>query len=257
LDFFIVLYNSTMSRPSPSPKLLFLLDYDGTLTDFKKNPEHSKLPPSVKKILKSLRRRHPVIFISGRYIDSLERVSGLKKFPMVGTHGFEARNFPGRFKPASPAQEKRFRKEAANLWKHLGKLQAEFPEIHIEKKPFSSTIHYRGIPMPPPKEKALRRRFHEILSQAVTPRFWAVMEGKKMIEAFPRGFSKGKTVRMILERYPGALPIYAGDDLTDITVFKVLGKNGLKVSVGHRIPKNQSDLRFDSPKEFLRWLENF
>jgi len=246
-----------MRRRLLSPKLLFLLDYDGTLTDFTRNPEHSKLTPDAKKILARLRKKYPVIFISGRYLDSLEQVSGLKKLPMVGTHGFEARNFPKNFHLASPAQERRFRKEAAVLWKHLQALLTEFPEIHIEKKPFSSTLHYRGIDLPPQREKALHRRFHKILKSAVTHRFWGVMEGKKMIEAFPKGFSKGKAVEKILETYPGALPIYAGDDLTDITVFKVLGKNGLKIAVGHRIPKGHYDLHFNSPKEFLNWLDNF
>lgn len=240
-----------------SPKLLFLLDYDGTLTDFKRNPEHSKLPPDAKKILERLRRKYPVALISGRYLDSLQRVSGLKNLPMVGTHGFEARNFPKRLKIASVSQERRFKKEAASLWEHLKGLHAEFPEIHVEKKPFSSTLHYRGVQMGPEREKRLRLRFNQILAKAVTRRFWDVMEGKKMIEAFPKGFSKGKAVQKILEAYPGALPIYAGDDLTDITVFKVLGKKGLKIAVGSRIPKNHYDLKFGSPKEFLRWLENF
>ena len=246
-----------MRRHSLPIKLLFLLDYDGTLTDFKKNPEDSKLTPAAKKILGRLRRKYPVIFISGRYLDSLEQVSGLKQLPMVGTHGFEARNFPRGFRLATPAQEHLFKKEAAVLWKHLQTLPAEFPEIHIEKKPFSSTLHYRGIDLSPPREKALHRRFHQILNGAVTRRFWGVMEGKKMIEAFPKGFSKGKAVEKILESFPGALPIYAGDDLTDITVFKVLGKKGLKIAVGQRIPKGQVDLHFDSPKEFLGWLDNF
>ncbi len=246
-----------MKQLPGSQKLLFLLDYDGTLTDFKKNPEDSRLTPAAKKILARLRKKYPVIFISGRYLDSLEQVSGLKKLPMVGTHGFESRHFPEGFKLASPAQERRFKKEAAVLWKHLQSLLAEFPEIHIEKKPYSSTLHYRGIDLAPRREKALHRRFHQVLKGAVTRRFWGVMEGKKMIEAFPKGFSKGKAVEKILESFPGSLPIYAGDDLTDITVFKVLGKRGLKIAVGQRIPKSQYDLQFDSPKEFLNWLDNF
>ncbi len=246
-----------MKLPTASPKLLFLLDYDGTLTDFKRNPEHSKLPAPVKKVLRRLSRKYPVIFITGRYLDSLERVSGLRNFPMVGTHGFEARNFPSGFRPATSAQEGYFKKEAASLWKHLQILRSEFPGIYIEKKPFSSTLHYRGVRMAPSKAKKLHHRFNEIFGQTVTRSLWHLMGGKKMIEALPKGFSKGKTVRKILERYPGALPIYAGDDLTDITVFKVLGKRGLKIAVGHRIPKHLSDLRFDSPKEFLSWLKNF
>lgn len=246
-----------MSQSSTSPKLLFLLDYDGTLTDFNRNPEHSKLPPAAKKIVNRLRRKYPVVFISGRYLDSLQRVSGLSRLPMIGTHGFEARNFHKGFKLATAAQEGRFKKEASRLWKNLQALFSEFPEIHIEQKPFSSTLHYRGVSMPPQKEKELSRRFEAILRKTVTRRLWDVMRGKKMIEAFPKGFSKGKAVQKLLKAYPGTLPIYAGDDLTDITVFKVLGNKGLKIAVGPRIPKHHYDLQFDSPKQFLGWLKNF
>ncbi len=246
-----------MKASNPPPKLLFLLDYDGTLTDFKRNPNHSRLTPAAKKVLERLRRKYPVIFISGRYLDSLGKVSGLPGIPMVGTHGFEARNFPKGFRFATAAQERRFKKEARRLWERLQALRGEFPEIHIEKKPYSSTLHYRGVDMPPARVKKLHRRFNEIFRKAVTRRLWSLMEGKKMIEAMPKGFSKGKAVAKILKLYPGALPIYAGDDLTDLTVFKALGKKGMKVAVGGRIPKDMADLWFGSPREFLDWLGIF
>jgi trehalose 6-phosphate phosphatase len=78
-----------------------------------------------------------------------------------------------------------------------------------------------------------------------------------MLEAKPRGFSKGQAVLKILEKFPGHFPIYAGDDLTDLSVFNALGKNGLKIAVGHRLPKTSTDMRFDSPRQFLKWLKEF
>lgn len=238
-------------------RLLILLDYDGTLTDFSKNPDHSRLSPSARALLKRLRRKHPVIFISGRFLKSLRKVSGLKDFPMVGTHGFEARNLPGGLRMATPALERRFKKEAARLWKEVQILREEFPDIHIEQKPFSSTLHYRGISIPPSQVKKLHRTFNRIFFKTVTRKWWTLQKGKKMIEAMPRGFNKGKAVKKILERFPGYTPLYAGDDLTDISVFKVLGKKGIKIGVGHRIPKRFVDIRLESPKHFLKWLERF
>src|SRR5690349_15064562 len=79
----------TTPRNLPTPKLLFLLDYDGTLTDFKKNPDHSRISPATRSLLFRLQKKHPVIMVSGRYVDSLIKVSGLKGIPMIGTHGFE------------------------------------------------------------------------------------------------------------------------------------------------------------------------
>lgn len=246
-----------MNPLSLPPKLLFLLDYDGTLTDFKRNPEHSRLSPSVQKILRRLQKKHPVIFVSGRYLESLGKVSGLPRIPMVGTHGFESRNFPKGFWLATPVQERLYKKEAARLWEALRVLFREFPGIHIEKKPYSSTLHYRGVKMAPARIKKLRLRFNEIFKKTVTRRLWDLMEGKMMIEAKPKGFSKGRAVLNILRLYQGRLPIFAGDDITDISVFKLIKGKGLRVVIGDRVPKKWGDLRFKTPGKFLDWLKNF
>lgn len=239
------------SRP-----LLILLDYDGTLTDFKKNPEHSRISPKTRSLLRRLRKKHPVLFVTGRYIDSLVKVSGLRDFPVVGTHGFEGRRLPGGLRLAHPKLEKRFRKEAARLWKALQILSRRFPGIHIERKPFSSTLHFRGLDFAPAVVRRLNGDFKALFRKAVTPRIWKLQAGKQMIEAMPKGFSKGKAVRAILKRFPRHLPLYAGDDIGDISVFKVLVKKGLRIAVGKRIPKRHSDLRFEKPEDLIEWLKN-
>jgi len=246
-----------MKQISTPPKLLFLLDYDGTLTDFKKNPEHSHIPASVRSLLNRLRGKYPVILVSGRNTEGLKKVSGLRGFPMVGTHGFEEKNLPGGARLSSPALRLRFKKEALELWKNLQVLHRQFPGIHIEKKPYSSTLHYRGLSLTPAAQRSLQGRFKRILGETVTNRLWATQNGKMMIEAKPKGFSKGKAVLKIAKTFPGYLPIYAGDDFTDLTVFRALGSAGLKIAVGDRLPKSSYDLRFDSPADFIKWLQMF
>ena len=242
---------------SPSTPLLLLLDYDGTLTDFTVDPEKSNISNSIRALLRRLQRNNPVILVSGRYISGLERVSGLRHFPMVGTHGFEAKGLPGGLRFASLSLQRRFKKEAAALWRAIRPLHAKYPGIHIERKPYSSTLHYRGIPMSPSQVRNLHLDFGRVFRSTVTHRLWTLQDGKKMIEAMPKGFSKGKAVLKILNRFPGRLPIYAGDDITDISVFKVLGKKGLRVAVGKRIPERWCDIRFKNPREFLQWLAQF
>jgi trehalose 6-phosphate phosphatase len=244
-------------KTTRSPKFVFLLDYDGTLTDFHKNPDHSRISAATRSILRRLRRKYPVIFVSGRNVDSLSKVSGLKDFPTVGSHGFEAKNLPGNITLSTRALQKKFRREAELLWKAFQSLKKPFPEIHIEQKPFSSTIHYRGIPFSPAQEKELRRRFHQIVEKTVSPKLWSLQEGKKMLEIKPKGFSKGLAVLKIMKRFPHALPLYAGDDLNDIPAFQALGDKGLKVAVGNSIPKGLYNLRFDSPGDFVYWLKAF
>lgn len=259
------IYNARMpkkktlwSKTTPLPRrLLFLLDYDGTLTDFVRDPEKSFISPKVRGLLRRLRRKHPVILVSGRYLRSLKRVSGLKEFPMVGTHGFESQELPGGLRLATPAQKRRYQREAGILWRNLQALKRKYPEVHIEHKPFSSTLHFRGTGYGAARIRGLHRDFRKVYRTSVTTRHWALMEGKKMIEAKPKGFSKGKAVRKILERVPDRFPIFAGDDVTDIQALKALGRKGLRIAVGDRIPRRYHDLKFASPKAFLGWLGVF
>jgi trehalose-phosphatase len=242
---------------TPKPKLLFLLDYDGTLTDFSKDPEQSRISPSIRALLYRLRRKHPVILISGRYVKSLIRVSGLRGFSIVGTHGFEADRLPGGLQMAPIALRRKFKGEAAALWRGVKVLLRRYPGIHIERKPFSSTLHYRGSNLSPAQESRLHRDFHLIFRKTVTKRIWTLQDGKKMIEAMPKGFSKGRAVRILLNKFPGYLPIYVGDDISDFSAFKALGKLGLRVAVGNRVPRRYYDLRFDSPPALVNWLKTF
>lgn len=236
---------------------LFLLDYDGTLADFKRNPEHAKLSAKARRVLRQLSRKYPVIFISGRYLKSLRKVSGLPHFPMVGTHGFESRSLPNRLRLATLAQERFFAKEAQQLWNAVQPLLRRFPGIHIEHKPYSSTLHYRGLPLTPRQVRDLEGDFRALFRQSVKLSRWDLMKGKKMLEAKPRGFDKGKAVRKIVRHFPKHRVVYAGDDITDISVFKVLGKRALRVTVGDRIPARYSDLRFPTPEALVEWLAGF
>ena len=234
--------------------LLILLDYDGTLTDFKSNPELSNISPSTRALLYRLQRLHPVIMVTGRNADSLEKVSGLRGIPIVGTHGFEARNLPGKIQFAAETARRLFKEEAERLWRKASGLKRRYPGIHLEKKPYSSTLHFRGGRLTTGQIRKLVREFKTLFNQTVTRGRWTLQDGKKMIEAMPKGFSKGKSVRKILKKFPGRFPLYAGDDLGDISAFKGLGKKGLRIAVGKRIPGKFIDRRFGKPRDFIEWL---
>jgi len=239
------------------PKLIFLLDYDGTLTDFDRNPDHSRLSSETRRILERLRMKYPVILVSGRNVKSLRAVSNLKDFPLVGSHGFEAFRLPGSVKLSTAAQQRAFGHEAGLLYKAFHQLQEHFPGLHIEQKPFSSTVHYRGLSLSADQELELKKMFHSIVKKTVSPKRWTLQDGKKMLEVKPRGFSKGQAVLKLLKQFPGALPLYAGDDLTDISAMKALGSRGLKVVIGDRIPQGLANLHFERPDDFVYWLKAF
>ncbi|HTA77669.1 MAG TPA: trehalose-phosphatase [bacterium] len=238
-----------------SRSLLFLLDYDGTLTDFKNDPNHSRLVPATRAVLYQLRKKHAVVIVTGRYVAALTRLSGLKNFPIIGTHGFEARNLPGGLRFASLSQEKRYHREAAAIWKAVKNLHRAYPGIHIEEKPFSSTLHYRGAHLSPTTIKKLEKEYIHLCRKSVTAGLWSFQSGKSMVEVMPKGFSKGRSVRKLLKKLPNHFAVSAGDDIADISVFKALGKNGLKVAVGSRIPRKYYDVKFKTPRQLTAWLK--
>ena len=239
------------------PKLLFLLDYDGTLADFTHDPEDSNITSGQRKILLRLAQRYPVILVSGRYAASLRRVSGLKRIPIVGTHGFEADHMPKCIRFTTPTQERLYRRDAERVWRAVKNMPRLFPGIHIEKKPFSSTLHYRGLRLTRAQEKNIWKEYRKRFRKAATPGAWELKPGKQMIEALPKGFNKAKSVKRVLEAYPGHFPIVAGDDPADHQAMKVVGKKGIKIEVGHRIGPKGVDLRFDGPPQFWNYLKHF
>ena len=107
-------------------------------------------------------------------------------------------------------QEGHYRREALRLWRSVQDLPRVFPGIHIEKKPFSSTLHYRGMKLTAGQEKRIWKVYRERFNRSVIQTGWELHPGKKMIEALPKGFSKAGAVARILKAYPGYLPTWPG-----------------------------------------------
>jgi trehalose-phosphatase len=172
----------SLSRPSPrnTDRFVLFFDYDGTLTDFKKDPNRSLLPASTRKLLQQLRRKHTIVIVTGRNLDRLYEVSGLKGFPAVGTHGFECRHLPAGLRFASAAQQKKYRRESLALWKAVQDMASSVAGVHIEKKPFSSTLHYRGANLSPQAQEDLVHEYVRRCRKVMTPGLWTLQRGKKM-----------------------------------------------------------------------------
>jgi trehalose 6-phosphate synthase/phosphatase len=243
--------NSTVTSKKP---LLFLLDYDGTLTDFKKDPNRSFLSPRARQVLVKLQKKHAVVIVTGRNLDRLYEVSGLKSFPAVGTHGFETRYLPRGLRFTSQAVEKKYRLEASAIWKRVKDLHLQYPGIHIEKKPFSSTLHYRGTNLSLKETQKLEWEYKRLCLQAITTKLWKFQSGKQMVELMPRGFSKANAVKKLLAYYPEHFPLFAGDDIGDIPTLGLVKKKGLAIAIGNRIPQSAQNLHFDKPRQLIAWL---
>lgn len=233
--------------------VVLVFDYDGTLVPLKKTPEEARLDAEGKKLLQELRRRgFPVILLSGRDLPSLRKASRLKRFPMIGSHGFEVANLPGVVL-SNLSLRRRVARNVRVLRRKTYRLFQD-PGLFVEKKPYSITLHYRNASLNPQQENALKEKFKRLFSKAASKKIFDFQEGKKIIEAKPRGFSKAKALRAIKRAFPGRILFYAGDDLTDLEGLRGLGKKDFFAGVGARIPRHRCDIHLKTPAAFRHFI---
>jgi trehalose-phosphatase len=234
-------------------KNLFLfLDYDGTLTPIVSRPELAICPPEVKRHLERLRDLPGVYLaiISGRSLDDVREKVGISNIIYVGNHGLEIENPAGRHKKILASARKG---ELERITQHLQNSLKEIPGILFEEKGVILSVHYRNVP----------QQFSTKVLQVVEAELqqwrdrWRMASGKMVLEIRPKiDFNKGTAVREILKSFPsqGLLPIYLGDDQTDVDGFRVLKGRGISVFVGPDVFPSRADFflkNSDEVQEFL------
>ena len=232
---------------------IFLFDFDGTLAPIAADPSRAGLPEASRAALAHLAGSSRVALgiVSGRKIADLRSLVGLKNIYYIGSHGLEWMPPGGRRQlRATPLQCRRMRRLASQLQHAL----RDIPGILVEPKVASVAVHYRKA-----NARDVRMAIAEVQRAARqhTPRP-RLLKGKKVIELLPPGTrSKGATVKTLLShlrrrRLP--LTVYLGDDVTDETVFRCLGKKDFSVLVG-RPRRTRARFYLRSPGQVRRFLK--
>lgn len=229
-------------------KCALLFDVDGTLIDLAPTPDGIHIPPDLPPRLEDLLRRTSgaLALVSGRTIADLDEMMRPVKLPAVGGHGAEMRMIAGGevqaapVKPMDPHLKRRFTA--------IGNFSSG---ILIEDKGYSLAVHYRLAP------QAERYIFDSVAAiRADLPEApIEVLNGKFVVEIKHEGFSKGTAVRELMKHPPfaGRRPIFLGDDVTDETVFAIMGDiDGIAYSVGRKAQGVAG--HFDSPHDVRQWL---
>jgi len=247
-----------IKREIKDKNILLFLDYDGTLSPIVKNPKRAFLPTPTKKILKQLskNKRFKIAIVSGRALDDVEKLVGIKNLVYAGNHGLELKGPRIRFKaPAVSKLKPTFRRIKARLEKGLSGIKGAF----IEDKGLTLTVHYRSV------DKESIRSVAELFEK-ITNRYWTqgkirVSAGKKVLEVRqPVEWDKGKVVLWLLARREfvlkgtGLTSIYIGDDVTDEDAFKVLRARGITILVGKPNQNSFAQYYLKSTKEVARFL---
>lgn len=244
----------SQSAALPSPEAIdmkrttLLLDVDGTLLDIAATPACVVVPEDLRRILRRLLELSggAVAFVSGRTIESLDRLFTPLYAPAVGGHGGEI-----RISPQGPKLQWHPAVLTEALRRQLHLLARIDPHVLVEDKSLSIALHYRGAIQ---QAAFLKKEVAAVLSREPSEEV-EILLGKEVIEVKPKRFSKGSAVTELMTHPPfaGRTPLFIGDDTTDESVFAILPElAGLGYSVGKTVEGVQGTFR--SPEHVRSWL---
>jgi trehalose 6-phosphate synthase/phosphatase len=232
-----------------SKNKLIILDYDGTLVNFKDKPELALPDENLIDILNNLSRVKgmDVAIISGRDKLFLEHNLGKLDISIIAEHGH-------------------FFKKKNKNWINLGNIDKVFlNEIHgilqsfsdrtpgtfTEKKESGLVWHFRKTD----PELALERvvEIETVLNSLLTDQF-QILNLDKAIEVTSRKFDKGSAVNELTKNKKYDHIVCIGDDVTDENMFKNLNQNSTTIKVG--IKKTNARFYIDDPKSVISLLND-
>lgn len=205
-----------------------LLDYDGTLVPFARNPREAIPDNDLLSLLNKLgmHEQTSLTIISGRDADTMEEWFGEMQINLVAEHGATVRRVG---KPWTAA------KAVDQSWKPILRPTLEMfvrrcPRSFIEEKNHTLAWHYRNVD---PELGFLRsRELLDNLFHLVRNGQLQVIDGNKVIEIRMAGVDKGFAARRIIERTESDFIIVIGDDKTDEDMFKALAQQATTIKVG-------------------------
>jgi trehalose 6-phosphate synthase/phosphatase len=231
-------------------KRLIILDYDGTLSPFRKNPEDASPDAAILNILKDLvaDTRNNVVISSGRDHLTLEKWFGSMNISMAAEHGAYYKN-TGGWQHNLP-DSKPWNNEITDI---LQLFVEKTPKSMIEEKETTLVWHYRNVDA---WLASLReQQLINALIEPCTRLGLQIMRGNKIVEVKSPSHTKGSEAKrlMTLDKYDFVMAI--GDDTTDEDMFKALPETAYTIKIGKMSQVARYNLRSQSKTlPFLRKL---
>jgi trehalose 6-phosphate phosphatase len=253
-------WDSISRRLESVDHILFLSDYDGTLTPIVDRPELAVLNNNTRKLLRKLvkNRRYTIGIISGRALSDLKSKIGLEGIIYAGNHGLEIEVFGSSF--LEPIAEE-MRPFLSMLNKALSATMRGIKGVFVENKGLTLSVHYRMVKGA--EERKVQDAFEKIIGPLHVTGKIKVTHGKKVYEIRPPvDWNKGKAVAWLAARIKDdigktrVMPIYLGDDLTDEDAFELINReDGISIFVGDEDATSGARYLLKSPEEVTEFLK--
>lgn len=179
------------------------MDFDGTLAPIVPHPRAARvLPANLALLDRMIELGVHIAVISGRAQQDLRQLLPIWGSCLMGDNGI------GDTTDDERRALDRFNRE-------VGRLMAHQPGVWIERKPGSTSIHYRNAPDAGP-----------MLRDSLLPiadRFGlATAMGRMVVEVRPQRADKARALSILITGIQPKAIIYAGDDEPDHSVFRML-----------------------------------
>ena len=241
--------NKLIEKLKLSNNNLIILDYDGTLVNFKDKPELAVPNDNLLDIL-----------------DNLSNIKGLDVAIVSGRDKLFLEDNLGKINVSIIAEHGHFYKKKNKNWINLGNIDKVFlneiyaifqsfsdrtPGTFTEKKESGLVWHYRKTD----PELASKRvvEMETVLNSLLTDQF-QILNLDKAIEVTSRKFDKGSAVNELTKNKKYDHIVCIGDDVTDENMFKNLNENCTTIKVG--IKNTLARFYIDDPKSVVNLLND-
>lgn len=241
-------FSSLRSAQAP----LLLLDYDGTLADFRVDRFTARPWAGVRELLSEIQRHTPTQFrvITGRPAGEINPLLQLPTAVEVwGLHGAERLHVDGRRELQEAPTEALRKLDELRVMLRLNAFGGLF-----EDKANAAVMHWRGLS--PQRARLVQQRTRELFEPAATVEGLSLLPFESGVE-LRVGRDKGGAIQAIVDQVGPDVPVaFLGDDLTDESGFQAINRLDnphLSVLV-RRALRDTSAAIWLKPPEELRWF---
>ncbi|WP_028873353.1 bifunctional alpha,alpha-trehalose-phosphate synthase (UDP-forming)/trehalose-phosphatase [Psychroserpens burtonensis] len=219
-----------ISKFDTAKRRLFLLDYDGTLVNFKDNPKEASPDKHLYALLDTLQSddKNDVVLISGRDRETFTSWFAHKEYKLITDHGVWLK---------IPNEDWEALERVKNGWmEHIKPILETFvdrtPGTFIEEKRYSLAWHYRKAD---PELAQIRTiEIDTVLTSLISNHDLSVLKGNKVIEIKSSSVNKGRASSRLLNTTNYDFMFCIGDDWTDEYMFQELPKSAYTIKVGFK-----------------------
>lgn len=236
-------------------RLVFFIDYDGTLSPIVDNPELATIPPLTRRALSALASRFTTAIVTGRSKQKVMDMVRLEHLIYAASHGFDIHAPDGR---VSHRVGLDFIPVIQRAALDLSALGARFPGTRVEDNLLAVSLHYRHA------DPSQTTDIHDAVEAIALRHGLHHHEGKMVHELRPpNDWHKGKAVEFLLSTLQlgdaDVVPIYIGDDIADENAFLAVRGRGISIIVADESQGRPTfaELRLKDPLEVGQFLMHF